>query len=236
MEKQMNVVALYSIKDAKPFYYISSAEARIAIDYINLCREFKTNIVKDNMDTITTFVKNIDVIIGDIKKSNFEEIPSVIVWQSGLVLEDKNLETISWSVDASSSITSISKQVCFPLEIHGIKTILQKFSVDMRSITDDSVKRIINAHLDLTLLHGYSHYIICGSESKKLEISSRNLPNMTEREIFQVKNKYDSQYGTLPVFYNNKIAANSIIIVSRSINGDKSVVISEYSMNKVEYN
>ena len=55
MQQQMNVVSLYSIKDAKPFYYISSAEARMAIEYITTTRKYKTdmnNFYQTNYSTV----------------------------------------------------------------------------------------------------------------------------------------------------------------------------------------
>ena len=234
--EQINVIALYSIKDAKPFYYISSAEARIAIEYINMCRKFKTDIVRQNMDTIANFVRNIEIVLATLKSGVLGVLN--VVW-------DKNFCDIQFDDEESkfelemtdSNLASISRQLALPMVIGNNNVTFQRFVIAMPRRTIANAKNIICIHPNLNVLTSHIHYVICGKETIKLVVNDKqhiHIPNMTERETFGITTKYSTPYGVLPVFSNDKIDENSIVIVSKTI-GKNHVVVSEYYMDKSPY-
>ncbi len=94
IEKQLeDVVALYSVKDKKPFYFISQPEARLAIDFIKENRktnfietknqQLRYNIVEDSLKLLPAYIKRPSTQLSPInitKKpiSNKESLASEI--------------------------------------------------------------------------------------------------------------------------------------------------------------
>lgn len=242
MQKQMNVVAMYSIKDSKPFYYISSAEARLAIDYINLCRKYKKDIFKINSETITEYVNNVEAIINSIKGQSGIDVPKVIVWNgvNDCEIYDNPDLTVSHALametleadfrDQYINIRTISKQVFVPYKVKSETITFQKFEVELEQIDIASIKRIIKLHEPLTVLHSYSHYIICGKHMLKYILLNVANPNITEKEIFGIVGEYKNEFGQKPIFLNEKIRNNSFVILSRSLRCEDTIFISEYEV------
>lgn len=237
MKEQMNVVAFYSIKDSKPFYYVSSAEARLAVDYIAMCRQCKKDIFKNISETIRIFVHPIHTILNGIKEKNVN-VPRAIVWEgiANNCLGETYLypDGMSPSVnDRYSDIKKISKQLFNPQKVESKIIEFIKFEVVVGGISITNVKNIISLHEPLTLLAGHFHYMILGKNLSRCVNTDLIQPNSMEKEIFGMVGKYKDGYGPKDVFINNQIGENSIIFVSRTPNnssGNEILSITEYEV------
>lgn len=243
MQQQMNVVALYSIKDAKPFYYISSAEARMAIEYVSLCRRYHTDVTTRNNQFITEVVLNVDEIINSIKDSQSvfhrDDMPDALVWKRNCFdFDEEQQEEISNNI--SSNIEELYKRCYLAHRFNNFIVKLNKFNVKMDKRTITAATSIIEINRRFNGLHTYMHYIVGGGNAIKLLLNGKYQdPNLTERQLFGiVGNKtIGNGGGTYPVFINEKINPNSIIIISnRFIPEDtkNNIFIGEYIMDKIE--
>ena len=235
MQQQMNVVAFYSIKDAKPFYYVSSAEARLAIEHINLCRKYKKDIFKINTETISKYVPDIMNIIKQLKEENPAGDSISTIWkncyENTIVADDDYDSVVEKDIARYTNIKNITKQVFISRKIDGNIIGLQKFNVVADSIDCGSIKSVINLNESLTLFGQCSHYIVFNKwYADILSVNSLlDVPNITEREIFGIIGKYNKK----PVFINENMPKNSYVILSRRID-DGNIMISEYEINKAD--
>ncbi|MEY2701483.1 MAG: hypothetical protein RLY43_103 [Bacteroidota bacterium] len=228
MQQQMNVVAFYSIKDAKPFYYVSSAEARLAIEHINLCRKYKKDVFKINADTISKYVNNISSIVKQIKDNNQDINAISTIWENNLNNMECN-STFSQNIESYTNVKNITKQVFLSKKIDGVTIGLQKFRITIDDINSASINKIMNLHESLLLLGQCSHYIISNNWYVDL-LTTKSLleaSNMTEKEIFGIVGKYNKK----PVFINENLAKNVYLILARRIDNGE-IVISEYEIEK----
>ncbi|MFA7220581.1 MAG: hypothetical protein WC119_08830 [Synergistaceae bacterium] len=252
MASQMNVVALYSIKDQTPFYYISSAEARLAIDHINLCRRFKQDVTQTNMTIINDIVLNIDNIINEIKDNHMKDIPGTCVWSNDYM----GFESPSGDIEVNpelfgASYVNISKIYRKMYPDHNIKDnsfakyIENKVEVDRRTIK--GADSIIKFHIASNALETYVHYIVCGINSIQLVMNDKSTmggyrnesrisyPSLMERKNFGIVAFRDSVGGKMGVFLNENIDPDTIVIISKSFHSlnKNDVIVGSYYMDKV---
>lgn len=243
MQQQMNVVALYSIKDAKPFYYISSAEARMAIEYVSLCRRYHTDVTTRNNQLITDVVLKVDEIINFIKDSQAvfhrDDMPDALVWKRNCFDFDEE-EHNEISHNMSYNIEELYKRCYLTHKFNDFNVKLDKFNVKLDKRTITAATSIIEINRRLNGLHTYMHYIVGGSNSIKLLLGGQSQdPNLTERQLFGiVGNKtIGNGGGKYPLFVNDKINPDSIIIISNRFIPEETknnIFISEYIMDKIE--
>lgn len=252
MASQMNVVALYSIKDQTPFYYISSAEARLAIDHINLCRRFKQDVTQTNMTIINDIVLNISNIINEIKNCHMKDIPGTCVWSDDYM----GFESPSGDIEVNSglfgaSYVNISKIYRKMYPDHNIKDnsyakyIELEVEVDRRTIK--AADSIIKFHIASNSLETYVHYIVCGINSIKLVMSDKSTmggyrnenkisyPSLMERKNFGIVAFRNGAGGKMGVFLNENIDPDTIVIISKSFNSlnKNDVIVGSYYIDKV---
>ena len=254
MSDQMNVVAMYSVKDAKPFYYISSAEARMAVNYINMCRKLKTDIYEDNKRTINDFVWNIDSIIKKIEDQNPKDIPETVVLGENLVWTDiSETEDIGDFLVANTntqspqeSIKGAYRKVYIPMEHNRTNVIFRKYRVEVEKRTIKALTYLIDFHIVENSSLEYSHYIVCGKNTLRMMLSDDSrvgsiyygdktitIPNSVERNVFKIMANRENRYGKTPVFINEKIDYDSMVVVSRNFVSDGStVIVAEYYLDK----
>ena len=243
MQQQMNVVALYSIKDAKPFYYISSAEARMAIEYVSLCRKYHTDVTTRNNQFITDVVLKVDEIINSIKDSQAlfhrDDIPDALVWKKNYFnFDEEHQEDISHNI--SPNVEELYKRGYLTHKFNDFNVKLDRFNVILDKRTITAATSIIEINRRLNGLHTYMHYIVGGSNSIKLLLNGKYQdPNLTERQLFGiVGNKtIGNGGGKYPLFVNDKINPDSIVIISNRFVPDdtkNNICIGEYVMDKIE--
>lgn len=235
MKHQMNVVAFYSIKDSKPFYYVSSAEARLAIDYITLCRKYKKDIFKFNSETIKEYVQNVHALIGEtIGKSPVNS--KALVWKSVYenLLDDDDSSHYKF-IENYTNIKSIYKSVFIP----NSNVTFNRFEIEVNSLNVKSLQSIIDLHEPLNFINGFSSFIVMNTDlsldlirdlespTVSFQQANKNKANTTEREIYGMVAKYKGK----PIFINEAIGKDKLVIVSRRVESGE-VIISEYEIKQ----
>lgn len=71
-----DIVALYNISHKKPFFFISPAEARLAIDYVKKCREGYVADLEDEQLRDELIFKYMDTIVPTLER-NYDNVPNV---------------------------------------------------------------------------------------------------------------------------------------------------------------
>tara|TARA_R110000824_G_scaffold12226_7_gene53672 strand:- start:70644 stop:72008 length:1365 start_codon:yes stop_codon:yes gene_type:complete len=235
LQKQMNIVALYSIKDAKPFYFISSAEARMAIDYINMCRKFKQDIISVHLDTIENIVKNVSSIKFEIEEKGFDFSVSSLLWESNLA----DIEPDEYMHSQMNLIHSIEKKSSLPQKISDNQIEVQELTVKVDRKDEGNVyykiwEEVIENHASIQLFSPCFFYLICGTNTMS-SISSYNgshtkkvtLPNTTEKMKLGIVKNYSAPYGNIPMFSDSQMGEKRLTIVSKEVDTDK-IIITEY--------
>ena len=236
LQKQMNIVALYSVKDAKPFYFISSAEARMAIDYINMCRKFKQDIISVHLDTIDNIVKNIPEIKFEIDEKGFDFSVSSVIWDSDLA----NIVTDEYMHSQMNLIHSIEKKTSLPQKIKNNQIEVQELIVkvdrkDEGNIYGIIMREVIDNHASIQIFNSSFFYLICGinamTQISEYSGSSNgrntSIPNTMERMKLGIVKNYSAPYGNIPMFSDSQMEDKKLTIISKEIDTDK-IIITEY--------
>lgn len=224
MQQQMNVVALYSIKDAKPFYYVSSAEARMAIEYINEARTYKKDIHKFRKETneiINSYI-NDDYNFQEIEVNkaplNYKEIFSKDLVEN---LPDNVMPPI---YDEITSIQKIETRMLYPMTIKNTTInnieVLVKLSKD---ILFTPFITIIDLHENITGTFGNYSSIIVGNDfmnfmGEELIAQQRYIRKCTEN-TYGIIATYSGKNGHKNIFYK-PVISKGFIVLSRNLSNN----------------
>jgi len=233
MQKQMNVVALYSIKDAKPFYYMSSAEARMAIEYVTLCRRFHTDVVAQNSLMINNVVLKVDKIIQEIQDSQRYDIPEMQICGDDIIFDG------DIRIPPSDYIHSIYRTEYMPHTFNEFNIKYGKYRSLLDRRSTYAARSIVDLNYKINVLEPFMHYIVGGKNSIKLLLTQEACKGASsiERQLFGIVGNMKVLNSDMPIFHNYNIEPNSIVIISKRFTPNdvnNQIIINEYYLQKIK--
>ena len=233
MAQQMNVVAFYSIKDSKPFYYVSSAEARMAIEYINMTRQYKVdmlNFFDENYEIVKNMIENKSSLDGFNCKDNPDHV-YVDVFNMGMFNLEDGGHDLSWDgalIEKTKIIQQIEKTEPFIIRHKNI--VIEGCNVRIKlvkDLIDVPLSTIIDIHDTIAFTYDAVSYIIAGREIigninySEYTLSSgskygNGFHRFAQNKMGIVGGYFSGKHTKKDIFFDKSITGKSITIFSRS--------------------
>jgi hypothetical protein len=215
MQQQMNVVAMYSIKDSKPFYYISSAEARMAIDYINAAREYKNDVLAFR-NTTYDIIKG---IVTNPPQATPVSSEYVSIFDKEYYVKEKEQDHFAYL----TSIKKIESRPLLPLNHKNIKIDNIEIAV---SITEGLINipffSIIELHENVTQTYGNLSSIMLGKDLIEIITTDVSATRIKLTRINENLNgiiaHYTGRFGFKSVYYNENLESGFQVLSRNPMN------------------
>ncbi len=232
MAQIMNVVALYSIKDNKPFYYVSSAEARVALEFISEMRRTKTNIYELRKKAYET-TKNVNAKLYEIINEeplaytdSYNDITQEIIESLQIVdtYANENFNKIEKGI-----IFKKIENINFGEKIKITRIAPSENVSEMLDMNTLQVAKLLSAHKHITCTFGYMSIAIVNSFHMGHIIKTTERKNAFTKWQKASENthgiiaNYDNIGESYPIMHNPKLKDNQIVVLSFNISTNESI-------------